>query len=214
MNPLRTWLKGALPPLAQDAFRDLRVLPRGARRQWWRAAWHHWRQAPGELLPAQLSLPLEIVALCYGNIYRSPFAAALLEREVARRGWQGVHVSSAGFVRREGRASPENACTIAREFDISLEAHASSCLTRERAESAALLLVMDRQHEALLLREHPHVLPKVVPLWRFGTAPGAREEVLHDPYGHGIDTVRTCYQRIARGVESLADALVTRGIGV
>jgi protein-tyrosine phosphatase len=207
---MRAWLKGSLPPLLVDAVRDLRVLPRDARASWWRAARHHLRQRDNELLPSGLVPPLEIVTLCYGNIYRSPVAAAALAREAARRGWNGVTISSAGFVQREGRPSPEDARAVARELGLSLAAHTSSRLTRERADAASLLLVMDRQHEALLLREHPHVLDKIVPLWRLGAAPGSREEVLHDPYGRGIDAVRTCYQRIQRSTEALADALDAR----
>jgi protein-tyrosine phosphatase len=193
-----------------DAVRDLRVLPRDARASWWRATRHHLWQQDNELLPDGLSAPLEIITLCYGNIYRSPVAAALLAREAAQRGWTGVTISSAGFVQREGRSSPDDARAVAQELGVSLDAHASSRLTRARADAASLLIVMDRQHEALLLREHPHVLGKIVPLWRLGSAPGTREEVLHDPYGRGIGAVRECYQRIARSTEALANLLDTR----
>lgn len=210
MSSWRGWLKGALPPLLVDTIRDLRVLPRDARAAWWRATRHHLQQRDDALLPPELRAPLEIVTLCYGNIYRSPVAAALLVREANRRGWRDVSISSAGFVQREGRPSPDDARAAARELGLTLDGHASSRLTRARADAASLLLVMDRQHEALLLREHPHVLGKVVPLWRFGRAPGAPEEVLHDPYGHGLDAVRACYQRIARSTEALAEALEAR----
>lgn len=210
MTALRERLKRSLPPLLVDALRDLRALPRDARGAWWRATWHHLWQADARLLPATLDRPVDIVTLCYGNIYRSPLVAALLVREAERRGWSGVTISSAGFVQREGRSSPDDAVTVARELGISLETHASSRLTRARADAASLLLVMDRQHEALLLREHPQVLTKLVPLWRFGRLPGTREEVLHDPYGQGIDAVRACYQRIVRSTAALADALEAR----
>ncbi len=212
MSALRNVLKRLLPPLAVDALRDLRVLPRGARRAWWRAALHHRRQRDDQLLPPRLRPPLEIVTLCYGNIYRSPVAAALLAREAERRGWRDVSISSAGFVAREGRPSPDDAREAARTLGVSLDAHRSSRLTRERAQAASILVVMDRQHEALLLREHPEVLSSVVPLWRFGVAPGAREEVLHDPYGRGADAVRSCYARIDAAVTELADALDARGV--
>lgn len=207
MSVLRSWLKGTLPPLWIDALRDLRALPPQARSAWWRATRHHRRQRDDQLLPSTLDAPLEIVTLCYGNIYRSPLAAALLQREAKRRGWRDVSISSAGFVRREGRPSPDDARGVARELGLSLDEHGSSRLTRLRADAATLLIVMDRRHEALLLHEHPHVLGKVVPLWRFGMAPGAREEVLHDPYGQGIEAVRACYARIERGVVALSDAL-------
>lgn len=212
MSAWRSWMKRTFPPLALDTVRDLRVLPPDARGAWWRATRHHLRQRDDELLPARLTPPLEIVTVCYGNIYRSPFAAALLQREAALRGWDGVRVSSTGFVRREGRSSPEDARNAARTHGVSLEGHSSSRITRETADAAALLLVMDRQHEALLVREFPHVLPKVVPLWRFGAPPGAREEVLHDPYGHGLAAIQSCYARIEMAVRALADALDDRGL--
>ncbi len=210
MSAFRQWLKDALPSVLVDALSDLRALPRDARASWWRATRHHLRQRDDALLPSALRAPLEVVTLCYGNIYRSPLAAALLVREADRRGWHGVTITSAGFVHREGRPSPDDARTVARDLGLSLDGHASSRLTRARADAASLLVVMDRRHEALLLREHPHVLSKVVPLWRFGAAPGAREEVLHDPYGRGIGTVRACYARIERSTAALADALEAR----
>ena len=90
MSAWREWLKRTFPPLAVDTIRDLRVLPHDARVAWWRATRHHLRQRDDELLPVRLSPPLEIITICYGNIYRSPFAAALLEREVASRNWHGL----------------------------------------------------------------------------------------------------------------------------
>lgn len=210
MIRLRRWIERALPPLVLEAIRDLRALPPDARCAWWRAFRHHRRQRDRDLIPSGLTPPLEIVALCYGNIYRSPVAAALLRREAERRGWRSVSVSSAGFVPRAGRPSPDDARSVARELGVSLDAHTSSLLTRAQADAASLLLVMDRQHEALLLTEYPQVLAKVVPLWRFGVAAGAREEVLHDPYGRGIDFTRTCYRRIAVSVMAFAEALEDR----
>jgi protein-tyrosine phosphatase len=201
---MRRVIRHALPPALVDAVRDLRALPSEARGAWWRTRWLHHGKGELELLPAVLTPPITLVTLCYGNIYRSPFAAALLEQEAAARQWKHVTVVSAGFVEREGRRSPDDARMVAQEFGVSLDAHASARFSRRLADMSSLLLVMDRRHEALLLHEHPHLVDRVVPLWRFGVPRSAPDIVLHDPYGNGIEAVRDCFGRIAVAVRALA----------
>ena len=49
--------------------------------------------------------PSKIVFLCYGNICRSPLAAALAEQRLS-----GVTIDSAGFHEQTGRSCPKKFC--------------------------------------------------------------------------------------------------------
>ena len=56
-----------------------------------------------------------VLVICHGNICRSPFAAALLSRELAP---YGVPVASAGFI-GAGRPAPPEALAAARAGGLS-----------------------------------------------------------------------------------------------
>jgi protein-tyrosine phosphatase len=79
------------------------------------------------------------LVLCHGNICRSPFAAALLARDLALA---GVLVESAGFM-GPGRPCPPEAVTAAARWGVDLAAHCSTLLTNARARAADLIVVMD-----------------------------------------------------------------------
>jgi len=63
-----------------------------------------------------------VVFICYGNICRSPYAAARLRHMLATSGVTGVEVDSAGFV-APGRPADRQAAAIARERGTELGAH-------------------------------------------------------------------------------------------
>jgi protein-tyrosine phosphatase len=210
MSTMRRYLRTWLPSAIVDPTRELYTLPAGARGGWWQARVHRFRRAEEELLPAHLAPPVKLLTVCYGNIYRSPLAEALLKQEASARRWSDVTVRSAGLVQREGRPSPADALEAARELGVTLESHASTRLTRTLVDEASLVIVMDRYHEALLLQAYPHVLPRLVELWRFVVPHSAGEDVLQDPYGRGSAAVRECYRRIAGATHGLASALQTR----
>src|SRR5437879_8343582 len=76
------------------------------------------REARTPLLPTRRSSDLVI---CHGNICRSPFAAALLARELAP---YGIPVVSAGFI-GAGRPAPPEALAAAAAHDVDLSCHRS-----------------------------------------------------------------------------------------
>lgn len=80
-----------------------------------------------------------LLVVCYGNLCRSPFTAALL-RLLCSRSW--VHVDSAGFA-GPGRRPPPAAVTAARRYGVDLSAHRSQRLSADSARAADLIVVMD-----------------------------------------------------------------------
>src|SRR5438046_10580226 len=79
------------------------------------------REARGRLAGRR---PASVLVICHGNICRSPFAAALLARELAPH---GIPVTSAGFV-GAGRRGPRGAGGEGAALDIGVCWHSSPCV--------------------------------------------------------------------------------------
>jgi protein-tyrosine-phosphatase/predicted ATP-grasp superfamily ATP-dependent carboligase len=136
-----------------------------------------------------------VVVLCHGNICRSPFAAALLERAGL-----ALDLSSAGTIPLDGRPVPSEALEAARPLGIDLAAHRSRWLTVEEAQAADAVLVFDEANVDAL-RQHgarANVL-------RLGDLIGAA--AIADPYGGGAAAFTASYKQIERAVGRLAERL-------
>ena len=81
-------------PVVAELLRQLRRVPN--------RMLHRSRRRAALALLAARPRPANILVLCNGNIFRSPFAAAVLRRTV---GSSGIRVESAGFI-GPGRPSP------------------------------------------------------------------------------------------------------------
>jgi protein-tyrosine phosphatase len=82
-----------------------------------------------------------ILVICTGNINRSPFAAALLRRELSDN-WE---VSSAGLT-ADGLEPPDRMVEAALAHDVDLRDHRSRLLSSADIDTADLVLCMDRTH--------------------------------------------------------------------
>ena len=96
-----------------------------------------------------------LVAL-YGNICRSPFAAALLTAQMPR-----AEVRSAGLHAADGHAADATAIRCAERMGVSLAAHRSQRVGEELLAWADLVLVMQGAHAAAIEREWPRFHARV-----------------------------------------------------
>lgn len=138
----------------------------------------------------------EIIAVCYGNICRSPMAEALLQRALDERLGEGVIlVTSAGIGADDGR--PPSQGTIkamaARGFDLRFTR--STYLTPEHAARAWRLYCME-QYQVDRVRSMLPRRPERVMLL-------GGEEV-PDPIGSG----QQIYDEVALQIERLLPAVV------
>ena len=92
-----------------------------------------------------------ILAVCTGNICRSPMAAALLRERLGARD-TGYLVESAGLL-EAGRPASDLAIAIMAERGLDLSGHRSRRLAVDDVQNADLVLGMAREHvrEAVLL---------------------------------------------------------------
>jgi len=140
--------------------------------------------------------PGKIVFLCYGNICRSPLAAALAEQRLS-----SVAIDSAGFHDQTGRSCPQKILRIANSYGIDLSSHRSARVQRNQLANADLVIAMDRENLNRLRQEFPEMADRVTLLGLFGTL---ETLAIADPYlADEAATNRICEQ-VRAGVEGLA----------
>ena len=83
-----------------------------------------------------------VLVICYGNIYRSPFAGTYLRERLA----PDVEVRTSGFHRTVGRSSPPRHVAMSRERNVDLSAHRSSRVSPEDLQWADIVVLMDRHN--------------------------------------------------------------------
>ena len=138
----------------------------------------------------------KIVFLCYGNICRSPLAAALAKQQL-----NSVTIDSAGFHDQTGRICPQKIQRIGNPFGIDLSAHRSARVTRNQLANADLVIAMDLENLNRLRQEFPEMADRTTLLGLFGTP---ETLAIADPYlADEAATDKIC-QQVRAGVEGLA----------
>jgi protein-tyrosine phosphatase len=146
-----------------------------------------------------------VVAVCHGNLCRSPLLQASLARHLAARGRADIQVRSAGFAAPD-RPSPELAILVARQMGYDLGGHRSMSLTAADLQRADLIIVMSAE-QALDVRWRgapPHV--PVVVLGDLDPQPIDGRSIT-DPLNRDESVFRESYQRIDRCAEQLSKIL-------
>lgn len=172
---------------------------RVAKAGYWRfrCRWAVWRASEASERALALGPVRRIHVVCNGNIYRSPYAAALLRRLLAGR----AEVTSSGFHQVSGRPSPQPIVDLAAIRGIDLALHRSSVANAAELELADLLVLMDR-HNWQSVRRMVRDQPRIV--W-LGAMDGGGE--LCDPYGRSaadlhkvVDRLHDCTEILARRI--------------
>jgi protein-tyrosine phosphatase len=146
-----------------------------------------------------------VVFLCYGNVCRSPFAAAVFDRLARQSARIKATVSSAGFV-GPGRQPPQEALAAGLRRSYELDDHRSQLATPTILRGADLIVVMsiEQARAAYLTGGAPRAA--IVVLGDFDPAPIDRRTIL-DPWGMRSSAFDQSYDRIERCVRELVAAI-------
>lgn len=140
--------------------------------------------------------PGKILFLCYGNICRSPLAAALAEKRLS-----GVTIDSAGFHDQTGRGCPQKILRIGKSFGIDLSFHRSARVLRDQLVNADLVIAMDLENLNRLRQEFSGMANRTTLLGLFGT-PETLD--IADPYLADETATNNICEQVRQGVENLA----------
>lgn len=140
-----------------------------------------------------------VVFVCQGNICRSPFAQFAAAATIAN-----IPVTSVGLGASEGERAFETALAAGKAFSIDMSAHRAVAARGFEFRDGDLCLVMEDRHIPLLL---PHLRGKDVQVGLLGLWCRPRFALLYDPHRLGEAYFLTCFDRIRRSVDGLAEAL-------
>ena len=147
-------------------------------------------------LPGRIRL---LLFVCKGNICRSPLAAAYVEAKLREQGHQ-ISVRSAGLETTAGKEAHPLAGTVAQQYGLSLQAHATTPLTEDLVHQASLILVMERSHRCTIIQTYPEAKNKVFQLGYFNDALWTE---IRDPYEGKLEDFEACYRKIRQSCDDL-----------
>jgi glycosyltransferase involved in cell wall biosynthesis/protein-tyrosine-phosphatase len=166
-------------------------------------ALHRARRAGAVRLVQEAAPVRSVLVVCHGNICRSPYAAAVLRREL---GAGPVTVTSGGFF-GPGRPAPTEALAAAEARGIDLAAHRSALVSTDAIADADIVVVMDRRQRDALIRSFGARPRRTVLLGDFDPQPISRRAI-RDPVEQPAEVFEAVYQRIDRCVRRLAGLVV------
>jgi protein-tyrosine phosphatase len=160
------------------------------------AARLHWRR----LAPAWQDGRIQrVLVLCRGNVFRSPLAAAMLERSVA-----GLTVTSAGTEPMLGYAPSEQWLELVRHSaGLDLRKHQPRAVDSGDTSRADLILVMDVESWDALAAIHPDAMRKSVLLGVAGVRRRAAPVEIRDPRDSDQTVFRAIVSQLQRCTEGL-----------
>ncbi|HEX2189853.1 MAG TPA: hypothetical protein VHG51_13180 [Longimicrobiaceae bacterium] len=158
----------------------------------------------------EMDTPHSVVFVCYGNICRSPYAAAAFELALPPA-LSGIRVASAGMV-GANRPSPREGIAVAARRGVDLSAHRATLLTREAARTAGLVVVMSGDQRRSVVRDFGREPRGIVVLGDLDPNPIDLRAV-RDPWRQPEAAFEDSYDRIDRCVRALVRALAEAADG-
>lgn len=148
------------------------------------------------------SEPLEVLAVCSGNICRSPLAAALLQAAAGDPQTSRLRVSSAGMDAIADLPATREMVEIAFEWGLNISDHRARSATIEMLHKADLILVASPQHRQRIITIEPRAVRKT---YLMGEIIGA--ETIPDPYQLGGEAYRRTAELLRSTMEAWAERL-------
>lgn len=150
-----------------------------------------------------MNRPRSILVVCHGNICRSPYLHAVLQRALP-----DIAVSSAGFIGRDRRV-PVLSLEVSSRRGIDLSSFRSQPLTPENVCRADLIIVME-PNQARYLRRVFRVRPeRLVIAGDLDPATGPTRAI-RDPWMQSVHVFESSFDRLDRCAVTLA-AVLNRG---
>ncbi len=148
-----------------------------------------------------------IIFICSGNICRSAFAEADLNKLVKSSNINfDINIKSAGTHTKNGLPADSNAIIHARIFDIDLSSHKTTKVERELLESSKLILAMEPWHIVNILLISPSLFNKTFLLSTLDTE---LDSSTIDPYNKQQIVFENSFKRIRNCLNKLVEIIET-----
>lgn len=162
---------------------------------------HRRRHTAARLRLAAMMRPRRILVLCHGNICRSPYLAAVLQRALP-----DISVSSAGFVGAD-RPVPVFSLELSARRGLDLSQFRSRPIFDDDASSADLIVVMDLRQSRQLRRRFQVSAERIVIAGDLDPR-SSPTRAIRDPWKQPIDVFESSFARLDRCAATLVKALL------
>ena len=149
---------------------------------------------------------MHILFICTANIIRSFMAETIFREKLRRNGRKDISVSSAALIDMKGAAADPIAARIVLENGLDGTAHRSRLLTGEALSGADLIVVMEKRHRDLIVRDYPEGEPKIRLLKSYLKGYNETDGDIRDPRGLSVYHYRLCFSEIYLAVEAMLGA--------
>jgi protein-tyrosine-phosphatase len=139
---------------------------------------------------------VSFLAVCTGNICRSPMAEGIL-RTLSRHS-RYISPSSAGTDAMDGNHATEFAILASREKGVDISDHRARTLDAALINTNDVILCMELSHVELILSLDNSACKRVFNLAEFAGQPGKKK--IADPYGCSLREYRLCFEEINRSI--------------
>jgi protein-tyrosine phosphatase len=144
--------------------------------------------------------PRRILVVCHGNLCRSPYLQAVLQRSLP-----DIAVTSAGFVGSD-RAVPQISVALSAQRGLDLSRYRSRPITQSKISGADLVIVMDPDQARLVARMFRVKRDRIViagdlePMFETSRA-------IRDPWNQSIEAFGSTFDRLDRCAATLVRLL-------
>jgi len=145
---------------------------------------------------------IKVLALCTGNICRSPMAEGII-RTIVSTG-EALEVSSAGTHAVDGNPAAEFAILAAREKKIDIANHRARLLDSVLIKGNDMILCMEPAHAEWVLSFDSSASEKVYNLADFAGA-GSSLRQIADPYGCSLREYRLCFDALDKCIHNFIE---------
>lgn len=140
-----------------------------------------------------------LLVLCYGNIYRSPFVENYLKITLAHEGMD-LSIKSSGFHQKSGRVSPADYQKLVLQFGVDLSSHKSSTVDKALIKWADYILIMEGMQYKMTLVMDATARQKLI--W-LGAFEKANPVEIPDPYSQNQTEVLKVVERMKSCCDNL-----------
>lgn len=145
-----------------------------------------------------------ILAVCTGNVCRSPMVEGFLKAQAQETGMDHVVVESAGIHAVDDLTPTNFAIEAAAELGVDIRNYRSVYLTRDLVEEANIILVMEKAHVTHIQSHWPKESAGKVKLIRTWHPFNPSESEIKDPMGSNL----IFYRRTAKLLKECCEGLM------